>query len=296
LQGFNGFVFAIPYDTTSLGEASMQRPWVMATLFLFHASILEGSNLLPVANKLPLTPDNFCLGAQNTLKTAKQVLTEELAVLCSANAATTLFKNLLAAPYAGTGTPTLTQVFAPREDNNNRTTEIMVAFAMRIPKSAVNTLLVEEKHAVVSYDSEAQPPPLGNQLANMKMSFQFMEPPKNEGDADTTFTLQQTVDTRSVAVNFKDISTHELKQYILHPDNFDFFLAGRTLVTPTEQFKKSVVVRGFLTDPTDATKTLVITVAHFLMNSRDQHDQLVLAFSNFLTTDVTKLYQEQIKP
>lgn len=274
----------------------MQRPWVVATLLLFHATTAKGANLLPVANKLPITPDNFCLGAQNTLKNAKQVLTDELAVLCTANTATTLFKDLIAAPYAGTGTPTLTEVFTAREDNNNKTSEIMVAFAMRIPKTAVNTLLVEEKHAVVPYDSEAQPPPLGNQLANMKMSFQFMEPPKNEGDADTTFTLQQTVDTRSVAVNFKDVSTHELRQYILHPNNFDFFLAGRTLVAPTEQFKKSVVVRGFLTDPADPNKTLVITVAHFLMNSRDQHDQLVLAFSNFLTTDVSKLYQEQIKP
>lgn len=276
----------------------MQRPWVMATLFYLQAAAVGASpaNLLPVAQKLPITPDNFCLGAQNVLKTAKQVLTDELAVLCTGNTATTLFKNLIAAPYAGTGTPALTQVFAPRADNNARTSEIMVAFAMRIPKTAVNTLLVEEKHAIVPYDSEAQPPPLGNQLANMKMSFQFMEPPKNEGDADTTFALQQTVDTRSVAVNFKDVSTHELRQYILHSDNFDFFMAGRTLVAPTEQFKKSVVVRGFMTDPADATKTLVVTVAHFLMNSRDQHEQLVLAFSNFLTTDVSKLYQEQIKP
>lgn len=276
----------------------MQRPWVLATLFYFHTTSgwAGGANLLPVANKLPITPDNFCLGVQNVLKTAKQNLTDELAVLCTANTATTLFKNLLTAPYAGSGTPALTQVFAPKNDNNARTSEIMVAFAMRIPKTAVNTLLVEEKHAVVSYDSEAQPPPLGNQLANMKMSFQFMEPPKNEGDADTTFALQQTVNTRSVAVNFKDVSTHELRQYILHPDNFDFFMAGRTLVAPTEQFKKSVVVRGFMTDPADATKTLVVTVAHFLMNSRDQHEQLVLAFSNFLTTDVSKLYQEQIKP
>lgn len=276
----------------------MQRPWVMATLFCLQAGAAGASpaNLLPVAQKLPITPDTFCLGAQNVLKTTKQVLTDELAVLCTGNTATTLFKNLIAAPYAGTGTPALTQVFAPRADNNAKTSEIMVAFAMRIPKTAVNTLLVEEKHAIVPYDSEAQPPPLGNQLANMKMSFQFMEPPKNEGDADTTFALQQTVDTRSVAVNFKDVSTHELRQYILHADNFDFFMAGRTLVTPTEQFKKSVVVRGFMTDPADATKTLVVTVAHFLMNSRDQHEQLVLAFSNFLTTDVTKLYQEQIKP
>jgi hypothetical protein len=276
----------------------MQRPWVVATLFCLNAAAAGASpaNLLPVAQKLPITPDTFCLGAQNVLKTAKQVLTDELAVLCTGNTATTLFKNLIAAPYAGTGTPALTQVFPPRADNNAKTSEIMVAFAMRIPKTAVNTLLVEEKHAIVPYDSEAQPPPLGNQLANMKMSFQFMEPPKNEGDADTTFALQQTVDTRSVAVNFKDVSTHELRQYILHPDNFDFFMAGRTLVAPTEQFKKSVVVRGFMTDPADATKTLVVTVAHFLMNSRDQHEQLVLAFSNFLTTDVSKLYQEQIKP
>lgn len=276
----------------------MQRPWVVATLFCLNAAAAGASpaNLLPVAQKLPITPDTFCLGAQNVLKTAKQVLTDEMAVLCTGNTATTLFKNLIAAPYAGTGTPALTQVFPPRADNNAKTSEIMVAFAMRIPKTAVNTLLVEEKHAIVPYDSEAQPPPLGNQLANMKMSFQFMEPPKNEGDADTTFALQQTVDTRSVAVNFKDVSTHELRQYILHPDNFDFFMAGRTLVAPTEQFKKSVVVRGFMTDPADATKTLVVTVAHFLMNSRDQHEQLVLAFSNFLTTDVSKLYQEQIKP
>jgi hypothetical protein len=276
----------------------MQRPWVVATLFCLNAAAAGASpaNLLPVAQKLPITPDTFCLGTQNVLKTAKQVLTDELAVLCTGNTATTLFKNLIAAPYAGTGTPALTQVFPPRADNNAKTSEIMVAFAMRIPKTAVNTLLVEEKHAIVPYDSEAQPPPLGNQLANMKMSFQFMEPPKNEGDADTTFALQQTVDTRSVAVNFKDVSNHELRQYILHPDNFDFFMAGRTLVAPTEQFKKSVVVRGFMTDPADATKTLVVTVAHFLMNSRDQHEQLVLAFSNFLTTDVSKLYQEQIKP
>ncbi len=281
-----------------LGELDLPNWFGISSKVLMGTALASGeAKLLPVANKLPLTLDNFCVGAQNSIKTAKQVLSEELAVLCTGATATALAKTLANAPYTGTGNVTLTQVFPPKEDNNNKTSEILVAFAMRIPKSAVNTLLGEEKHATVAYDSSAQPlPTQGNQLATMKMSFKFMEPPKNDGDADTTFTLQQTVDTRSIAVDFNDVSTHELKQYILHPSNFDFFMAGRTLVTPTEQFKKSVVVRGFITDASDPTKTIVITVAHFLMNSRSQHDQLVLAFTNFLTTDASKLYSEQAKP
>ncbi len=273
------------------------RPWILSILVFLETPLwAQGGHVLPVANKLALTPENFCLGAQNVIKTAKQALQEQLAVICAGNSPTALFKNLLGNPYSGTGLPTLTQVFAPREDQAARTTEIQVAFAMRIPKTSVQTLLFEEKHATVSYDSEAQAKPLGNQLAQMKMSFQFGEPPKNEGDADTTFGLQQTVDVRSALVTFQDVSQHELKQYILHPNNFDFFMAGRTLLSPTDQFKKSVVIRAFLPDSGDPNASLVITVAHFLMNSREQHEQLVRVFQNFLTTDVSKLYQAQLKP
>ncbi|MCX6131096.1 MAG: hypothetical protein NTX25_18820 [Proteobacteria bacterium] len=256
----------------------------------------QHSNLIPVANKVALTLENFCLGAQNTMKTAKQNIAAELETICAAGVPTALFKTLMASPYTGTGNITLTQIFAPLEDSTNKTSEIMSAFMMKVPKSAVKTLLVEEKHAVSPYDSEAQVKPLGNQIAKMQMSFEFKEPPKNEGDADTTFTLMQTVTAKGGPVDFTDVTNHELKQYILYPDNFDFFMAGRTLVAPTEQFKKSVVVRGFMTDPSDANKTLVVTVVHFLMNSRDQHTQLVLAFSNFMTTDAAALFADQSKP
>lgn len=253
------------------------------------------NQVLPRPNKLPLTPENFCLGAQETLKKAMQNLTEQLAAVCGANGVPTqLFQNLLATPYTGTGNVTLRRVRAPVENQNDQTTELFVAYAMRVPKSAVNTLLYEEKHATVGYDSDAQPLPTnGDQQARMRMSFSFQEPPKNVGDADTTFGLQQTVDVRSLVVNFNDVSQHDLRQYILHKDNFDFFMAGRTLLAPTQQFKKSTVLRGFMTDPANAERAYVITIAHFLMNSRQQHDQLVLAFTNFLTTDVAKLYAAQ---
>ncbi len=261
------------------------------------ASIPSVSNVLPTPNKVPISPENFCAGALETMKKSKQDLSEELSAICGANGVPTqLYKTLLSTPYTGTGNVVLRRVKAPVENQAQQTTELFVAYAMKVPKSAVATLLYEEKHATVSYDSDAQALPTeGNQQARMRMNFIFQEPPKNEGDADTTFGLQQTVAVTSLTVNFTDVSQHDLRQYILHKDNFDFFLAGRTLVTPTTQFKKSTVVRGFMTDPANAEQTLVITIAHFLMNSRQQHDQLVLAFTNFLTTDVAKLYAAQSK-
>lgn len=243
----------------------------------------RGMELASVRNVLPLNGNSFCAGVANAMKTAKQSMSEEIGVICNGSAPTAMLSTLWASPYEGVGQPTPTSIRVVPIDEN--TSELFLAYSMRIPKKSVQTLLGEEKHAIVPYDSGATQDP-------MKMSFKFLEPPKNTGDCDTSFTLEQLVQVRT-NVRFDDTSKHELKLYLMHPNNWDFFMAGRTLVAPTEQFKRSVVVRGFMTDPNDPNKTIATTVLHFVMNSREQHERMTAAFMEFIRADMLALFNEQ---
>lgn len=256
-----------PYEDTSYPESDFTH----------------SSDLASVRNVLPLNGNSFCAGVTNAMKTSTQNMSEEIAAICNGGTPTPLLAQLWASPYEGVGQPTPQTIRIVPIDED--TSEIFIAYAMRIPKKSVQTLLGEEKHAIVPYDSGPTEDP-------MKMSFKFLEPPKNTGDCDTAFTLEQLVQVRT-AVNFDDTTKHELKLYLMHPNNFDFFMAGRTLVAPSTQFKRSVVVRGFMTDPNDATKTLATTVLHFVMNSREQHERMVAAFMEFIRADMLALYNEQ---
>ncbi len=242
------------------------------------------SGTIPPAprNPLPLTGANFCAGVQNAMKTSKQNMAEEIALICNGNAPTPLLASLWSAPFEGVGVPTPVNIRVVPIDEE--TSEILLAYSMRLPKKSVQTLLGEEKHAVVPYDS-------GNNAEDpMKMSFKFLDPPANTGDCDTGFLVEQFV---QVPGRFDDTTQHELKLYLMHPNNFDFFMAGRTLVAPSTQFKRSVVFRGFLTDPADASKTISTTILHFVMNSREQHERMVAAFMEFIRADMLALFNEQ---
>ncbi|MDQ3231234.1 MAG: hypothetical protein M3Q07_05385, partial [Pseudobdellovibrionaceae bacterium] len=122
----------------------------------------------------------------------------------------------------------------------------------------------------------------------------FAAPVLNSGDAETAFTVEQRT-VVDAGEEFDDISVHDLKLYRMHPNNFDFFAAVRTLRAPSEQFKKAVVVRGVMRDPANPKGSITVTVMSFVMNSRDNHENSVEAFSAFIAADAKSLHAAQSK-
>ncbi len=250
--------------------------------WLIPAALFGQTNLLPAKSTLAVTPANFCLGMKNVAAITKQSFTEEANLLCANQAPTALFTTLINSAYQGTGTPTLTTVLV-QETPATLTTQLTVAYAMKVNKDPVKVLLGEEKHVSSSYSQDP-----------LSISAKFMAPPVNSGDADTAFVVQQKTSVKA-QVSFDDTSIHDLKLYQLYTYNFDFFLAVRTLTAPTEQFKKSVVLRAIFQDPANQNQSYAVTILNFVMNNRDQHDRTVDAFTKFIQSDFMTLYQEQSK-
>jgi|GEM_PF-3367410 len=232
---------------------------------------------VPVKNVVAMTTDNYCKGLPSVFATTKQDIKEQTDVLCLNGAPTSTFNTLISTAFRGTGAPVITTI-RELEIPAALSSEIFVTYALRIPKNAVATLLGEEKHVLSPY-----------QQGNLTINARFLPTPINLGEADTAFSLEQKTIVRD-NVSFDDTSLHSLRMYTLYPNNFDFFLAARTLNAPSEQFKKSVVVRAVIGDATDPKFSYSITVLHFVMNSREQHERVVTAFMNFIRSDAMALY------
>lgn len=232
---------------------------------------------LPEKNELPITAETFCSGFKSVFAMTKQNFREEANLLCTGSVPSALLIQLITTPSVGTE-QTVHHIKKVQEGSNSR---IIAAHSMRVPRSPVENLLNEEKHIASRY---ARDP--------LTLIRKFGPPVRNMNDADVAFEIQQRAISQG-RVNFDDNSLHDLKLYRLHPNNFDFFLAVQTLREPTEQFKHGVVLRGFMRDPQDPQSSLTLTVAHFVMNSRGQHDQVAGTFLNFIQDDMIQLYGEQ---
>ncbi len=280
LMVFIAACLALP-EAAQLQVAIKQRSLLPAlSMPEAHAEPLR---VLPVKNTIAITPDNFCKGLPNVFAITKQNIKEQTDILCPGGVPSATFTSLITNAYRGTGTPTLTTIRVV-EDQAAVTSEILVAYALRVPKNAVKTLLGEEQHVVVPYQGE-----------NLNISAKFLPPPLNLGEADTAFTIEQRTVVRD-NVSFDDTSIHDLRMYPLYPNNFDFFMAARTLQKPSEQFKKSVVLRAVLGDATDPNSAYSVTLLHFVMNSREEHERVVEAFTNFITADMRVLYTNNSRP
>lgn len=258
--------------------------WVGMLLWALPLSASAGAaqNVLPPINQLALTPENFCLGLKNLFAITKQSIQDEANLICPNFVPAPLLGTILSNAYQGVGEPTISTVLV-LETPATQTTQITVAYAMKLAKPPVPVLLGEEKHVPSPYSKNP-----------LTIQAKFVTPALNTGDADTVFTVEQQT-TVDAAVKFDDISSHDLKLYRLYPNNFDFFMAARTLNKPTEQFKRSVVLRGVMRDANNPNASYSITVLNFVMNSRNQHDRVVAAFTDFITADLKALYAEQSK-
>ncbi|MDQ3235300.1 MAG: hypothetical protein M3Q07_26110, partial [Pseudobdellovibrionaceae bacterium] len=212
----------------------------------------------------------------------KQSFLDEANLICPNQTPAPLLTTLLNNAFAGVGEPVIQNILI-QETPATQTTQITVAYAMKIPKPPVPTLLGEEKHVPAAYSVDP-----------LTIRPKFAAPVPNLGDADTAFSVEQRTIVNA-AVEFDDISTHDLKLYRMHPNNFDFFAAVRTLRAPSEQFKKAVVLRGVMRDPANPNGSISITVLNFVMNSREQHERVVEAFSAFIIADLKALYTVQSK-
>lgn len=264
----------------------MRTRWVRMLLLALpvtvQAQTKTAHNILPPKNVLALTPENFCLGFKNIFAITKQSFQDEANLICPNQVPAPLLGTLLGSAFAGVGEPVINNILI-QETPETQTTQITVAYAMKIPKPPVQALLGEEKHVPASYSVEP-----------LTIRPKFGAPVPNMGDADTAFTVEQRTIVKA-AVEFDDLSTHDLKLYRMHPNNFDFFAAARTLRAPSEQFKKAVVLRGVMRDPANASGSISVTVLNFVMNSREEHERVVEAFSAFIAADLKALYAEQSK-
>jgi hypothetical protein len=248
---------------------------------------------LPEPNELPLTLDSFCQGIANTFEQTAQDYQTEAAVLCNNGTPTAALQQLFNNPYQGQGNAAdFITTITPAQNPPGEQIQIFLHYAMKVPKNAVKVLLGEEQHVKTPYAEGI-----------LSISAEFDAPPENNGDADTAFTvMQNTIVNRQddPVVQFNDLSEHHLKMYRMFPNNFDFFLASRTLVAPSEQFSKSVVLRGIMADPQDPEgSTYVFTVLNFIMNSRGDPDSNIGegmrdTFVEFIESDLVTLYNEQV--
>ncbi len=248
-----------------------------------HSLRAEQLRLIPSKNMQALTPENFCVGVGNVLKVSKQSFADEAAQLCPNGLPSATLKALVASPYAGSGQPNIITLNVA-EVKETTTSNITVAYAMKIPKNAVKVLLGEEAHVSSIYKGE-----------NLTISAKFLPPPINLGEADTAFQIEQKTVVKD-NVSFDDTSVHDLRLYRMFPNNFDMMMAVRTLSKPSEQFRKSVVVRGVMQDASNPDQALSFSVLSFSMNSRERHDRVIAAFSEFIKSDFMSLYSEQVKP
>ncbi len=261
---------------------NMRTSWVRMLLLALPVTVqAQTLNLIPPKNVLALTPENFCLGFKNMFAITKQSFQDEANLICPNQTPAPLLGTLIANAYTGTGTPVIQNIAQTIVDE--QTIQLTVAYAMKIPKPPVPTLLGEEKNVPTPY--------VGDPLT---IRPKFGAPVVNTGDADTAFTVEQRTIVKA-AVEFDEVSVHDLKLYRMHPNNFDFFAAVRTLRTPSEQFKKAVVLRGVMRDPANANGSISITVLNFVMNSREEPERVTEAFSRFIEADMIALYNAQSK-
>ncbi|SMF18748.1 hypothetical protein [Pseudobacteriovorax antillogorgiicola] len=248
--------------------------------------------VLPEENKVPLTLEGFCSGIPNVQAITSQNITQELEVLCSNGTPSTVFQQIYSNPYQGSGNTEDFIVRLPQDaDLTGELVQIFIAYGMKIPKNAVPTLIAEEPIALLPY-----------QEGILTINAQFLAPPENQGDADTSFIVEQTTDVNrqnNPQVIFKDISKHRLNMYRLHPNNFDFFMAARTLMEETEQFKKSNIVRGVMADPENPdASTYVFSIVNVIMNSRGDPDGNIAegttdTFFDFFNASIANSYNAQ---
>ena len=211
-------------------------------------------------NEIEVKTENLCKGSNTALQSFQADFGELLRLICTPEGqATPLLDTLVATPYQGQGDLSLTTVgFSANGDN----VDIIFAVAMAFDRlNPVDALIGEEKHAIVPYKSAR-----GDQ-DGLTMNFAFLEPEKNVGECDTKFKVTQDVaitgpGARALGNDGKDKSIHELRLFRLYPNNFDFFVSGRSLIEPTPLFAKSSVIRAFMPLPSDPSKTTSVTILH----------------------------------
>ena len=254
-------------------------------------STQPGLGLLPTEkNVLPITPDTLCAGIRAALSTAKQNLKAEADAICNDKTANVTFLEALANVYQGQPNPEVLSLNVDNPGNGNVAN--FVVYATRIKKKPVDTILAEEG---IVKQTKYKNPQNGFELA---LGFDNANAAVNEGDADTAFrVVQQTFADENIngQVGFLDTSYHDLKLYVLYPNNFDFLMAGRTLVKPTEQIKHAGVLRAVMPDATDPNYSISISVINFLMNSRGFPQQVGAAFNTFIASDLVSTYQYHIQ-
>ena len=242
-------------------------------------------------NEVALNTSNLCRGASRALQNFQSDFGTLLAFICSSDGqATPLLESLVANPHQGQGPISVTSVGLPV---NGQNVDLIFAVALAFDGlNPVDALVGEEKHAIRSYQSAS------SDEDGLSMQFAFLPPEKNTGECDTKFKISQNVSitgpgAEGLGNDGKDTSIHELRLFRMYPDNFDFFISGRSLVKPTPLFAKSSVIRAFMPWPSDPRKTISVSILHFNVKNLGSEERTKNTFEKFIVSNLAELYATQ---
>lgn len=257
---------------------------------------------LPPKYDLPVTPESFCQGMPNVIKSAaSQNVGGALSTLCNGTTPTTTLRTLINSPYTGQQgynfLSTGDGLFVGPIPNDNYV-RFNIAYSMKIQgKNAVDLILGEE--LIIRDQDYAN----GDGNPNLQLKFELLKPDLKqplieENGADIAFRVKErslrTARTRA----FDNTVIHDLKLYRMFENNFDFMIAVRTffkdISTPPggfPLFRKADIIKATIVDPQDKNASIGITVFNLeVYDQRGQDDRVEDIFSEFVIRDLKKIF------
>jgi hypothetical protein len=253
----------------------------------------------PVKQKLPITAESFCKGAEYVLKRQRQGAEKEMAQLCNGATPTELLKDLIRSPYSGGDNYRFRTInLAPISSSSY--VSVNVAYSMRVKKSAVDLLLAEE--GMIKDQTYAN----GDGASELNVAVKLLpvdlsKAPLPNSEADTAFSMIQRSTRRSGQRQFDNVSSHDLRLYRMNPDNYDFMMSIRSLNNPAVDgrdaiFRHGIVIRAAMTDPNDSSSGISITLVNFeVSDQRNQDAKVEDVFASYMNRDIRAVYRYHTK-
>lgn len=258
---------------------------------------------LPPKYDLPITPESFCQGMPNVLKSsASQNVGDTLSTLCNGTTPTNTLRTLINSPYTGQQgynfLSTGDGLFVGPIPNDDYV-RFNIAYSMKIPgKNAVDLLLGEEQ--ILRDQGYAN----GDGNRNLQLIFEIQKPDLRqplieENGADIAFQVKERALRTAGTRAFDSTALHNLKLYRMFENNFDFMISIRTysknISVPVGGFpliRKANVVKAAMVDPQDKNAAISIAIFNLeVYDQRGQEDRVENIFSEFVLRDLKKIFE-----
>jgi hypothetical protein len=257
---------------------------------------------LPPKYDLPITPESFCQGMPNVLRSsASQNVGETLSTLCNGTTPTNTLRTLINSPYTGQQgynfLSTGDGLFVGPIPNDNYV-RFNIAYSMKVQgKNAVDLLLGEE--LIIRDQTYAN----GDGNPNLQLKFEILKPDLRQpiledNGADIAFKVKERSLRTARQRGFDTTLIHDLKLYRMFENNFDFMISIRTLFKDISTqpggfpiIRKANVVKATIVDPQDRDSSIGIAVFNLeVYDQRGQEDRVEDIFSEFVIRDLKKIF------